>query len=253
MQTGVLPASIRLLDNVQFRFGSALKPRPSIKDAVVNKIQKLYLLRVKEFDPEELVAATIVMEGSASEVAYQEKHIYELAKKYGGIAGGETNGKRGYMLTYAIAYIRDFLADFHIIGETYETTVPWSKIHDVCDAVVRVAEEKHREFNLPGRPYVSPRITQLYHTGVCIYFTHGFSAVGVDNPDEIFAEIEHALRETIMEAGGSISHHHGVGKIRKDFMDKTISPTSIELLREVKQLSDPKNIFGIRNNVLVSD
>ena len=32
----------------------------------------------------------------------------------------------------------------------------------------------HRAFGLPGKSYVSPRITQLYHTGVCIYFTHGF-------------------------------------------------------------------------------
>ena len=52
-----------------------------------------------------------------------------------------------------------------------------------------------------------------------------------------------------MEAGGSISHHHGVGKLRKEFVPHTISETSIELLREIKQANDPQNIFGIRNNV----
>ncbi|MCA9957139.1 MAG: hypothetical protein KC434_20565, partial [Anaerolineales bacterium] len=99
------------------------------------------------------------------------------------------------------------------------------------------------------RPYISPRITQLYHTGVCIYFTHGFSTMGVDNPDEVFSEIEHSLRETIMAAGGSISHHHGVGKIRKDFMPYTISPAAIQLVKEIKKANDPQNIFGIRNNI----
>lgn len=248
-QTGVLPASVRLLDNVQFRFGSALKPRPTFSEALIGKIQKFFLLKVKGFDPNELCAATIVMEGTAGEVAYQHKLVNSLAKKHGGIAGGETNGKRGYMLTYAIAYIRDFLTDFHIIGETYETTVPWSKVHDVIDAVAQKVSEQHKKFNLPGRPYISPRITQLYHTGVCIYFTHGFSTKGVENPDEIFAKIEKALRQAIMDAGGSISHHHGIGKLRREFMDRTLSPAGIEMVKEIKRTNDPQNIFGIRNNI----
>lgn len=248
-QKGVLPASIRLLDNIQFRFGSALKPRASKLEELESKVQKLFLLDIKKFDPEELCAATIVMEGTKEEVAYQEKVIKSLARKYGGVWGGEGNGQRGYMLTYAIAYIRDFLADFHIIGETYETTVPWSKIHDVCEAVSKRAVELHEHYGLPGVPYVSPRLTQMYHTGVCIYFTHGFSAQGVDDPDRIFAHIEHEMRDVIMKNGGSVSHHHGIGKLRKDFMDQTISETGIELLRQIKEAHDPQNVFGIRNNI----
>jgi alkyldihydroxyacetonephosphate synthase len=250
-QTGILPASIRLVDNIQFRFGSALKPHPTASEELMNKIQKFFLLKVKKFDPNKLCAATIVMEGTAAEVAHQEKTIYSIASKYGGIKGGEGNGKRGYMLTYAIAYIRDFLADFYITGETYETTVPWSKVHDVIEAVEKLAFAKHKEYGLPGRPYVSPRVTQLYHTGVCIYFTHGFYTRGIDNPDEIFSEIEKAIRQTILDAGGSLSHHHGIGKLRREFMDRTISPAGTEMIKELKQASDPQNIFGIRNNVLV--
>lgn len=249
-QAGVLPASIRLVDNVQFRFGQALKARPTSSEKLMSKIQKTYLLSLKGFDPYELVAATIVMEGTAEEVRYQEEQIKRIAAKHGGISGGEHNGQRGYMLTYAIAYIRDFLTDYHIIGETYETTVPWSRIHEVCDAVAERAAEMHKAFGLPGKAYVSPRITQVYHTGVCIYFTHGFSAKGADAPDKIFAQIEHAMRETIMAHGGSISHHHGVGKLRRDFLPQTLSPASVELLQDIKQSADPQNIFGIANNVI---
>ncbi len=248
-RAGVFPASIRLLDNIQFRFGSALKPRATGSKALMSKIEKFFLLRVKGFDPHELCAATIVMEGTAAEVAYQQKVIAKLSKQFGGIAGGEGNGRRGYMLTYAIAYIRDYLAQYHIIGETYETTVPWDRVMPVIEAVDKRARELHAAANLPGKPYVSPRITQLYHTGVCIYFTHGFSAKGVAHPDRVFGEIEHELRRTIIEQGGSISHHHGVGKLRKDFMEDTISPTTAELLKQVKQAHDPQNIFGIRNNI----
>jgi alkyldihydroxyacetonephosphate synthase len=248
-RAGITPASVRLVDNFQFRFGSALRPHASFTHAAISRLQKLYLLRIKQFDPTQLAAATIVMEGAQDEVKHQAKQIYKLAQKHGGIAGGEGHGKRGYMLTYAIAYIRDFLLQYHVIGETYETTVPWSKIHAVCDAVTQKAYEQHRAYNLPGNSYISYRVTQCYHTGVCIYFTHGFYAKGVEKPDEVLHQIEHTLRQVIIDAGGSISHHHGVGKIRKDFMTQTISPTSIELLKQTKQALDPQDIFGVHNNI----
>lgn len=251
-QRGVLPASIRLVDNVQFRFGQALKPRPTNKDKLISRLQKFVLLNVKQFDPHEICAATIVMEGSAAEVKYQEGQIAAVAKRHRGVSGGAANGKRGYMLTYAIAYIRDFLTDFHVMGETYETTVSWSKIQEVIAAVARTVEEKHREHNLPGRAYISPRITQLYHTGVCIYFTHGFSAKGVERPDEVFSVIERDIRRAILKAGGSISHHHGVGKLRQEFMPQVLSPAGIELLHTIKQANDPNNVFGIGNNVFAN-
>jgi alkyldihydroxyacetonephosphate synthase len=248
-RTGYIPASIRLVDNIQFRFGQALKPASAGWGAWVDKIKKFYLVQVRGIDLHKMAAATIVMEGSAKEVSYQEANIYNLAKQFKGMASGAENGKRGYMLTYAIAYIRDFLGDFYVLGETFETSAPWSKIHQVCKAAEETLQHRHQEFNLPGTPYLSYRITQLYHTGVCIYFMFGFYTRGVENPEEIFGDIEHSLRQVIIENGGSISHHHGVGKIRKDFLKETLSGLSMELIKSVKQCNDPHNIFGIRNNV----
>ena len=246
---GVLPASIRLLDNTQFRFGQALKPKPTSSEKLMSQVQRTFLERIKGFDVHQLAAATIVMEGSSEEVAYQEKQINALAKQFGGVVGGKTNGQRGYMLTYSIAYIRDFFADYYIVGETYETTVPWDKIMDVCRVVADRAAQLHQELGLPGKPYVSPRVTQLYHTGVCIYFTHGFSVKGIADPESAVRTIDHELRRAIMEHGGSISHHHGVGKIRAEFMPKMISADGATLLREMKQMIDPHNVFGAGNNI----
>jgi alkyldihydroxyacetonephosphate synthase len=247
--TGFVPASIRLVDNIQFRFGLALKAHVSGWKAVFDKIKKQYVVSVKGFNPDEMAAATIVMEGARDVVAYQERNLYRLARQFKGLPAGADAGQRGYMLTYAIAYIRDFVAEHHVIGETFETSVPWSRIKAVCEAVKAQAARQHAAFGLPGKCYVSYRITQVYHTGVCIYFMYGVYIKGVEDPEELFGRIEHSLRETILENGGSISHHHGVGKLRKDFMDKTLSPASIKLLKRVKQTTDPHNIFGLRNNV----
>ncbi|MCA0251271.1 MAG: FAD-binding oxidoreductase [Actinobacteria bacterium] len=249
-QTGAKPASIRLVDNVQFRLGQALKPAPSDRVHILkSKAEKLLVTKVKGFDPHQMVAATMVLEGTKDEVDYQFKVVMDTAKKFGGISGGPSNGERGYMLTYAIAYIRDLLADYYIVGETYETTVPWSKIHEVCDAVRRVAAAEHQRLGFPGKPFVSPRVTQMYHTGVCIYFTHGLIHSGIEDGDDKFAEMEKNIRAAIMEAGGSISHHHGIGKLRKRFIDRVASPESRAAVRALKEGVDPTNVFGVRNNI----
>ena len=59
------------------------------------------------------------------------------------------------------------------------------------------------------------------------------------------------MRENFIKNGGSISHHHGVGKLRKDFMPETISKGSIEMIRGIKQRQDPENIFGVNNNIVI--
>ncbi|MFL3052339.1 MAG: FAD-binding oxidoreductase [Candidatus Neomarinimicrobiota bacterium] len=252
-KTNYIPASVRLVDNIQFRFGQALKPRTEGLKNLKSKIEKFFVVNIKGFDPDKMCALTIVMEGTSEEVAYQQKNVNKLAKTHKGIIGGPGNGKRGYMLTYAIAYVRDFAAKYQIMGETMETTVPWSKIQDVIDATSEKIVHLHNEHNLPGKPYISYRIPQIYHTGVCIYFMLGMSVKGVKSPEEKFSKIEHSLRGTIIKHGGSISHHHGVGKLRKDFIPDMLSKTSIQLIKEMKQSHDPSNVFGSSNGILASD
>ncbi|MDP6701767.1 MAG: FAD-linked oxidase C-terminal domain-containing protein, partial [Candidatus Latescibacteria bacterium] len=187
--------------------------------------------------------------GSAEEVAHQKGMIARLAKRYGGLSAGASNGKRGYMLTFGIAYIRDFLNQFNFLGETFETSVPWNKIHDVTQAVQEKLLAECEANGVGGRPYLAYRVTQTYHTGVCIYFTMGFSGRGLAQPIEVYHEIERKLRQTILDHGGSLSHHHGVGKKRQEFMRQVQSENSIEVLRKTKQAMDPDNVFAIRNGI----
>ena len=251
-RTGAKPASIRLVDNLQFRLGQSLKGAPTGTQKVKSRIEQLVVTRIKGFDHHTMVAATMVYEGTSAEVELQERVVAATARKFSGIQGGSGNGERGYMLTYAIAYLRDFLADYYIIGETYETTVPWDKIHDVCAAVDRVAKSEHARLGFPGRPFTSPRVPQMYHSAVCIYFTHGLYHRGIDDGDAKFAEMERNIRAAIMDAGGSISHHHGVGKLRKYFVDRVASPESTEAVKALKKAVDPKNVFAVGNNIFAS-
>ena len=193
-QTGQIPASIRLLNNTEFRFGQALKPEAKGFKKIEQNIQRFFLFKVKGFDPKQVVACTVVMEGTKDEVRQQAKTIFRLVKKYGGISGGASNGKRGYMLTFGIAYIRDFFSQFHILGETFETSVPWTNIHEVIGAVEEKLIALCETYGVPGKPYLAYRVTQTYHTGVCIYFTMGFGTQGLEDAVGVYHAIERQLR-----------------------------------------------------------
>lgn len=244
-----IPASVRLVNNTEFHLGRALRPEKSVWDQFLSSLKKTYLLSWKGFDPGQMVGCTLVMEGSRSEVRIQKKEVFDLARSFGGISGGSEGGKRGYMATFGIAYIRDFFNRFQILGETFETSAPWDRVLDICRSVEDHLQALCEEHGIKGNPYLSYRVTQTYRTGACIYFTMGICGRGLENPVETFEEIEHRLREIILDEGGSLSHHHGVGKIRSDFMSRIQSPSTVKLIQNAKSGVDPENIFGVSNNV----
>ncbi len=249
--SNMVPASSRLADNLQIRLGQALKEEKGGLPGLVDRFKQFILFGVKGFDPEKFTVAVFKIEGSDSEVKNQRANLERLAKKHGGVLAGESTGKSGYLATMVIAYIRELIFTQNILGETMETAVPWSKINQVKEEASKLIIELHKEYNLPGKPFFTSRISKIYHTGVCMYNTIAMCYDGVDNPEDVFTKIEHTMRENFIKNGGSISHHHGVGKLRKDFMPETISKGSIEMIRGIKQGQDPENIFGVNNNIVI--
>ncbi|XP_005300517.1 alkyldihydroxyacetonephosphate synthase, peroxisomal isoform X3 [Trachemys scripta elegans] len=90
-------------------------------------------------------------------------------------------------------------------------------------------------------------VTQTYDAGACVYFYFAFNYRGISDPIHVYEQIETAAREEILANGGSLSHHHGVGKLRKQWMKESISDVGLGMLKSVKEYVDPNNIFGNRN------
>jgi len=60
------PASIRLVDNEQFKFGQALKEVPSLIGHVLDGFKRLYVTKIKGYNVHKMVVATLVFEGNFS-------------------------------------------------------------------------------------------------------------------------------------------------------------------------------------------
>ena len=242
------PASIRLMDNQQFKFGQTLKPQSSsFLQSLLDGMKTIYVTRFKGFDPNTLCVATLLFQGSKEIVEQQEKMVYSIAKKYDGLSGGAENGRRGYMLTFVIAYLRDLGFEYSYLAESFETCVPWDRVTTLCCNTKAAIYKKCTDLGIQYRPLVTCRVTQTYDTGACVYFYFGFNYHGLADPLKVYEEVENTARDEVLANGGSLSHHHGVGKIRKKWLPNAVSAAGIQVMQAIKQSLDPNNTFGSEN------
>jgi alkyldihydroxyacetonephosphate synthase len=241
------PASARLMDSKQLQLASAIKEDPT-KGALRGLLQNAYL-QLRGVAIENAAAVTLVFEGSKDEVWVQKRALTKLLKGTGGLWGGAASGEAGYALTFAIAYLRDFGLDYQILSESLETLAPWSVVHKVWPAVVAAVEAEHSKLRLPGRPFLSCRMTQLYDEGGVLYMYLAICTAGLssDKALEAFHCLEAAARKAVMKEGGCLSHHHGVGKHRASLLGSTQPPATTGAMQGLKAAVDPENILGARN------
>ncbi|CAD6197581.1 unnamed protein product [Caenorhabditis auriculariae] len=246
----IQPASLRLMDNEQFVMGQALKvANNSYWDTFKSSLSKMYITKWKGFKVDEICAATCVYEGSRAEVEEQEQRLNQVAETFRGVVGGEENGKYGYRLTFAIAYLRDLGMNHGVLGESFETSVPWDKVHTLCRNVKELMRRESKNQGVQTPVLASCRVTQVYDAGACVYFYYGFNSRGLEDGLKVYDRVETAARDEIIACGGSISHHHGVGKLRKPWMLTTNGAVGIALLKAIKSELDPANVFANANLV----
>jgi alkyldihydroxyacetonephosphate synthase len=94
---------------------------------------------------------------------------------------------------------------------------------------------------------ISSRVTQVYDEGACVYFYLAINGTDVPNAAHHLEETENAARDEIMACGGSISHHHGVGKVRQRWFADQVSDLGVEMYKSIKHHVDPNNIFAAGN------
>ena len=110
-------------------------------------------------------------------------------------------------------------------------------------------------WSVPGRKIeysiISARVSQVYDAGAAVYFYFSFNYGSMDVMDavQVFEEIETIARNEIISSGGSLSHHHGVGKVRQKWVPKVLTSNEINVLHSIKSAIDPQNIMAVGNLV----
>ena len=138
-------------------------------------------------------------------------------------------------------YFRDHFVRMGCIMETFETAVTWDKFEQFHETITTVAKQKIKE--IAGAGFITCRFTHLYPDGPAPYYTiiaRGQSGLEIDQWDEI----KQAVSDAIIEMGGTITHHHAVGRDHRDHYVRQASEIFIQSMQAVKNQVDPSRILN---------
>ncbi|MFI6496416.1 FAD-binding oxidoreductase [Nonomuraea typhae] len=154
----------------------------------------------------------------------------------GGTPLGAEPGEAWAHGRFSAPYLRDTLLAEGATVETLETAGFWAGLPRLYDAV-RLAL-----LGALGSPLVMCHISHVYESGASLYFTVVTAQKG--DPLEQWERAKEAVSAAIVAAGGTISHHHGVGRDHRDAYAREIGPLGAEILRAVKERLDPAGIMN---------
>ena len=138
-------------------------------------------------------------------------------------------------------YQRDALARRSVIVETFETACTWDRFDELHAAITKAARDAVEE--ICGTGYVTCRFTHVYPDGPAPYY--GIYAGGRwDALVEQWDQLKAAVSEAIITHGGTITHHHSVGRDHRNWYDRQRPEPFAAALRAVKTALDPAAIMN---------
>ncbi len=138
-------------------------------------------------------------------------------------------------------YLRDTVLAMGMITETFETAITWDRFEQFHAAVMHATEDAVRR--VCGAGSVSCRFTHVYPDGPAPYYTVTAPARR-DSQIEQWMEIKAAASEEIIRLGGTITHHHAVGRDHRPWYDRERPPAFARVLQAAKRTLDPSGILN---------
>jgi alkyldihydroxyacetonephosphate synthase len=138
-------------------------------------------------------------------------------------------------------YLRDTMVAAGILSETFETAITWDRFESFVAGVRRRAEEALRE--ACGAGTVTCRLTHVYPDGAAPYFTL-LAPASRGAELEQWGAVKAAASEAVIAAGGTITHHHAVGRDHRPWYDRQRPEPFAQALRAAKAALDPGAILN---------
>lgn len=171
----------------------------------------------------------LVFEGSSDEVHADSLAATQLALGEGGRALGEGPAQKWFAHRYSVSYRQAPVFRLGAFSDTMEVAAPWSRLGALYDAV-REALGEH--------VLVMAHLSHAYPDGCSIYFTFSGAADSDALAIELYERAWRAALGAAIEAGGTLSHHHGVGRSKAPRLGQELGH-GVELIRRVLSAWDP--------------
>ena len=226
-QSGLFPSNCRVLDSNEALFNGA-----------GDGTKHLLILSFESADHDKSMAL-----GRALEISKDNNGLFEPQSK--NKENAHRSGSSGSWRSSFIKapYLRESFTRRGIIQDTFETSITWDRGFEFIEDIK--AETTKAIELITGKPsLVTCRITHSYPDGLAPYFTFGAYATPKTMID-IWKEIKLATNEICNSMGGTVTHHHAVGRDhRPNGYDKQRPELFSKVLISAKSTLDPKGVMN---------
>jgi alkyldihydroxyacetonephosphate synthase len=181
------------------------------------------------------------IEGEEEAVARRRALSVRELRRGGAAYLGQAAGRSWEHGRYQGPYLRDSLMDMGAMVETLETAHTWNGLHGLHAAVGGAIRKSLADQGTPGLVFC--HVSHAYADGASLYFTFIARARNGEEVEQ-WRAVKRAACEAIVSAGGTITHHHAVGRDHAPYMEAEVGRTGLDVLRAVKEQLDPTGIMN---------
>jgi alkyldihydroxyacetonephosphate synthase len=179
----------------------------------------------------------LVFEGAAGEVAEDLAHAHALGRGYGGKALGEGPAKHWMEHRYAVSYRQAPMFMSGAFVDTMEVAAPWARLGDLYENV-RAALGRH--------VFVMAHLSHAYPDGCSIYFTFAGGGETAAAQEAAYDAAWRAALEAALASGGTLSHHHGVGRSKAPALGAELG-LGVDVVHALRRTLDPAGVLNPGN------
>ena len=173
------------------------------------------------------------VEGDKDYAKLVKRKLTRIAKKHGAISLGWYAPKKWEKTRYTEPYMREDLGDYGILIDTLEAGVTWDNLHRLHEGVRNYIKSRPDTMCMTHASHFYPQGTNLYF----IFIAHMRDA-------DDYRSFQSGIFDQIQKFGGSLSHHHGVGRMIGPWMENHLGKEQMAVLRTLKKHFDPNNIMN---------
>lgn len=233
-QAGELPDVVRLSDREETRVSLAMSGLEGIKRSGLDAY-----LRLRRRS--EGCMLIVGWEGERDAVERRRQLTTGMLRARGAVRLGASAGESWERGRFEGPHLRDVLIDHGVLVETLETSHAYARLGELYAAVGgALADAIERR---GGRGVVMCHVSHVYRDGASLYFTF-LTAARTGSEIEQWRELKGAACEAIVATGGTITHHHAVGRDHAPYMEREVGALGLDVLRAAKERLDPTGIMN---------
>lgn len=239
-QSDLLPTTLQLSDEAETRSVFALRKRPhGMKDWAETAERRA--LQVLGYSFEHGALLRLGFEGDGYTVNAVKNHVLGLCQANGAFDLGADLARAWLAERYELPYLRDALMDHGVMMDTLETAVSWSQLESLYKNLTSALQQIIQEIGARAlvlthlshgsRAFAHLRVTVLAH-------------IALHREIEHWESIQRVATACIVENGGTVSPHHGIGYEHARWLKQTLGAPGYAALLALKQQLDPTNIMN---------